>query len=747
MATAMAQGPAEAATPDPDALRLSSEEAVAEDGALPLNLDITTEQLSLAGIEKEIEAFADSEVLRAILDQGVDPREYSRQYEAKLRQAEVASVQDYIAESDSLAELHSQIKACDDILVGMEGMLGRFQSDLGSISTEIRSLQEQSSSMSVRLKNRRVVQERLGDFIQHVGIPPPLIFGIVQGEIGEEFLRHLEALAGKLEYVAKDDTARFSAAYRDVAPELERLKVKAVARCRDFLMDRIYDMRRPKTNLPVKQSVLLKYRYMASFLKQHAPDIYAEVRGAYVDKVGQTMLDLFRAYWAAMERLEEVVITAADALGAPEAASGAGLSLGAFFQRQPTHPAASSGLSGHRADVYALRDRAGVLAQLGAPPLVLHVAEAEHTRFPFEVLFRSLHRLLMDTAAHEYLFCLDMWGQEAAYRDLFSPTLSFIETSLTAALQELADPLAIMLMIRINRENSLAMSRRRLPALDGYFDRINLALWPRLKALFDLQLASIKALHPTQASVDPHHPRLHILAERYAHFTASMLLLHADFSDGPLDTNIDRLRYAVMNLLLHLSRQFPARGRGTVFLIINFSYVAGVLKEAHAKGLPATPGTLSTGAETTGGLGSAGLALLKEFEDSLARCTSLYTDDQLARLAPQLVSFVKRGEAAAGGVPHGQEVPGFSPAEAAPVAADFSHKWQHLVEAVNREVGKDFGATAAGRSVLQSAFTQLLLHYNRFLELCKRQGAAGMGVVQGAVTLPSIMYYIKQYSR
>ena len=47
--------------------------------------------------------------------------------------------------------------------------------------------------------------------------------------------------------------------------------------------------------------------------------------------------------------------------------------------------------------------------------------------------------------------------------------------------QELADPLAIMLMIRINRENSLAMSRRRLPALDGYFDRINLALWPRLK--------------------------------------------------------------------------------------------------------------------------------------------------------------------------------------------------------------------------------------------------------------------------
>jgi hypothetical protein len=167
----------------------------------------------------------------------VDPREYSRQYGTKLRQAELASVQDYIAESGSLSALHSQvppprraraeprasrctprimgfvrlalagrcclaavvhlsvprprcgqptlcaaapitltlprsrcsrrlrrrqIKECDDILVAMEGMLGRFQSDLGNISTEIRSLQEQSASMSVRLRNRRAVQARGG---------------------------------------------------------------------------------------------------------------------------------------------------------------------------------------------------------------------------------------------------------------------------------------------------------------------------------------------------------------------------------------------------------------------------------------------------------------------------------------------------------------------------------------------------------------------------------------------------------
>ena len=42
---------------------------------------------------------------------------------------------------------------------------------------------------------------------------------------------------------------------------------------------------------------------------------------------------------------------------------------------------------------------------------------------------------------------------------------------------------------------------------------------------------------------------------------------------------------------------------------------------------------------------------------------------------------------------------------------------------------------------------QLLLTYNRFLELCKRQGSAGQSVVQQSVSLPQIMYHLKQFSR
>lgn len=64
-----------------------------------------------SGLEHQIQQFADSEILRAILDQGVDPKEFQRQCETQLRDAERGSVQDYLAESDNLVLLHDQVRA------------------------------------------------------------------------------------------------------------------------------------------------------------------------------------------------------------------------------------------------------------------------------------------------------------------------------------------------------------------------------------------------------------------------------------------------------------------------------------------------------------------------------------------------------------------------------------------------------------------------------------------------------------
>lgn len=198
-----------------------------------------------------------------------------------------------------------QISSCDNILATMEDMLGKFQADLGNISTEIRALQEQSQTMSVKLKNRKGTEQKLSQFIESVAIPPALIEGTLQAEVDDTFHEHLLNLHKKLNFLEKNEAAQNSAAYKDVAPELEKLRVKAISKSRDYLMQRIYALRKPKTNIQIlQQNVLLKYKYLVTFLRLHGGDIFNEVRVAYIDTLSRVLSSHFRAYLAAIERLK-----------------------------------------------------------------------------------------------------------------------------------------------------------------------------------------------------------------------------------------------------------------------------------------------------------------------------------------------------------------------------------------------------------------------------------------------------------
>jgi hypothetical protein len=124
-----------------------------------------------------------------------------------------------------------------------------------------------------------------------------------------------------------------------------------------------------------------------------------------------------------------------------------------------------------------------------------------------QVLFRSVHKLLMDTATSEYLFCTDFFGEGAVFQELFQATLSVVEGALSGALQDNHDAIGLLLMIRINYHHQLIMSRRRLPCLDNYLDRVNLLLWPRFKIAMDGHIASVREAStraPSNHNASPH---------------------------------------------------------------------------------------------------------------------------------------------------------------------------------------------------------------------------------------------------
>ena len=194
----------------------------------------------------------------------------------------------------------------------------------------------------------------------------------------------------------------------------------------------------------------------------------------------------------------------------------------------------------NRSSVFSIGSRAQVLSALETtPPLIIHQIESSGAKFPHEKLFRSSHKLLMDTATFEYLFCAEFWsGDNTIFQDIFAGPLAVMEEQLqlggAAAGSNLTglsfggnfDAIGLLLMIRINREHQVIMSRRRVPCLDHYLDGVNMALWPRFKTVFDAHLKSVvdATSNPSMLSnlwSDDVHA--HYITRRYAEFAASMV--------------------------------------------------------------------------------------------------------------------------------------------------------------------------------------------------------------------------------
>lgn len=62
-----------------------------------------------------------------------------------------------------------------------------------------------------------------------------------------------------------------SKALQEIRPELDKLRMKVCARARSFLMVKMNNLRKPKTNFQILQeSVLLKFKPLIIFLKENS---------------------------------------------------------------------------------------------------------------------------------------------------------------------------------------------------------------------------------------------------------------------------------------------------------------------------------------------------------------------------------------------------------------------------------------------------------------------------------------------
>lgn len=194
---------------------------------------------------------------------------------------------------------------------------------------------------------------------------------------------------------------------------------------------------------------------------------------------------------------------------------------------------------------------------------------------PQEVFFKNVHKLLLDTATTEYLFCMDFFDDASVFRDLFASVVSIAEASLHQAAADQWDVVGMLLMLRTNLEHRRIMMRRKVPGLDDYLDRVEMVWWPRLKIVFDAHLASLRAagsekvLLSGPAAAAAAHPDVHYVTRRYAALSSSMFHLLAGFDAEPqlssasYANSVERLWGAMCDVLLRMSEMFKVCMSGT----------------------------------------------------------------------------------------------------------------------------------------------------------------------------------------
>ncbi|XP_015690866.1 vacuolar protein sorting-associated protein 52 A isoform X1 [Oryza brachyantha] len=691
-------------------------------GDLALDEDVASdEDESLEGLRQELEDCKDDEEVANILANGIKLRDYTKGVENNIRQIELDSIQDYIGESENLVSLHDQIHDCDNILSQMETLLTGFQTEIGSISSEIKVLQEKSMDMGLKLKNRKAAECKLSKFVEDIIVPPRMIDIIVDGEpipdaptgginhclkVNDEYMKTLETLSRKIKFIEADAMVKSSKALKDVQPEVERLRQKAVSKIFEFVIQKFYALRKPKTNIQIlQQSVLLKYKYTIVFLKEHAKEIYTEVRAAYIDTMNKVLSAHFRAYIQALEKLQLDIATSTDLLGVETRSTGFLFTIG----KEPLKS---------RSSVFALGERINILKEIDQPALIPHIAEAKSQKYPYEVLFRSLQKLLIDTATSEYLFSDDFFGEESLFNDIFAGPIQVVDEHFNAVLLNCYDAIGIMLMIRIIHQHQLIMFKRRIPCLDSYLDKVNLSLWPRFKMVFDLHLNSLRNANFKTLWEDDVHP--HYVMRRYAEFTASLVHLNVEYGDGQLDLNLERLRMAIEDLLVKLAKMFPKPKLQTVFLINNYDLTISILKEAGTEG------------------GKAQL----HFEEILKSNIAIYVEELLLEHFSDLIKFVKARPSEDTATSSDKA----SVSDVEPLVKDFASRWKAAIELMHKDVITSFSNFLCGMEILKAALTQLLLYYTRLTECVKRING-GSALNKDLVSISSILYEIKKYSR
>ncbi|VDL65180.1 unnamed protein product [Nippostrongylus brasiliensis] len=655
---------------------------------------------------------ADESVVREALTAGNDLNSFSEAHKAAVREC--------IQNADKLTDLHNQILACDLVFERLEKMLLGFQGDLGTISDDMKRLQEQSVSINQELENRQRVRGELSQFVDDIIVPQNMIKVIMEADVGDRaFLEQLHELQHKINFVKAQEFKDARSVY-DVLGVLESLKFKAIEKIREWILGKIYLFRKPLSNYQVPQHQLLKSRFFYEFLAANEISAYIclQVQDEYVDTVSKMFFSYFKTYVARMFKL--LMLDAAskdDLLGAEDVVKSTGIS--GLFTSKPNHR--------NRATVFSLGSRQEILTHDFLNPLIVpHAAQESNQKFQFEALFRSIHLAFVDHCSHEFLFLTDFFmvsGQVCI--DLHAKVMGRATAHLVRVFDEKIamnfDCISLHLCISLCDKFHRLLTERETPSMSGYWEAITNQLWTRLAQVMNMHNDSVKALdvRRMQSPIDtrPHYVRLFEKKSSASFFTFDMCIPRHYGGKCKMKAILESCEDAVEQLLLRMSSCLNSPRDRLVFLINNYDLALTIID-----------------------VNSRIHSIIHELEQ---KAIGEFVEVTLQPHFSSLLSFVNECEPLVQ-QGHTHLLIRYSD-KLTTVVQTFASNWRRAIDAINGEVVKSFTNFKNGTNILQAVFTQLVQYVQRFSKLASHELFRDNPVRNDMVNIHHILVELKKY--
>ena len=390
--------------------------------------------------------------------------QYRKKVYNELSTIETEIISNLAKNDKEFMEMFKNFEESDEILNKLESNLLFFKNKLSDINNDMKMLQNKSSEITIKLKNRKEFEEELFKLLDSIILAPEFLNDIICKDIDDEFINKINKLEEKLQTFTGGELPE-SSAINEIIPELRKTLAKVCSKIYSHILNTFLMLNKPGTNIQIIQkNVFLKMKQLVVFLKKHAPSMYTELLNKYVSLMEKIYLNSTSKY---CQELIKLIFTK------PEKFS---LTLTEELNK----------------DFFHLVDKRkqDTLKNIEKESIIPLYALTKKETYYNEQIFQSLNKFLMDLITWEVLFFndfFDMGIQQSAiylnniYKTSVNLIFEFIQKNL---INKNADYFSISLMIIVDYEQQKIMEDLKLNHLDYYFFELLKLLWVKFDQIF-----------------------------------------------------------------------------------------------------------------------------------------------------------------------------------------------------------------------------------------------------------------------